>query len=69
MSDHQSRILAAFTDARPLRVGEVQARIARNARVIYPRDSLRVRLGLLAKAGVIAAERIDHETIWRRAEA
>lgn len=61
-------ILSAFTDSRPLRIGEVQARLAKRARLICPRPNLRVRLGLMARQGLVDGERIDRETIWRRTQ-
>ena len=65
-STHRAVILSGFDAGRYHRTCEVQRRVAEKGRMVFTRASLRSRLGLMAKAGLLRCEQINNETIWRR---
>ena len=70
MTSHQKAILSAIPDGRFYRVSEVQRLAAMRERMIFPRQSVAIVLGLLAKAGHVERALVGgKEQIFRRAQA
>lgn len=59
-------ICASMTEGRWMTTAEVQRAVAKAARDIWPRRHLSLRLGLMAKDGLIERERVGKDCIFRR---